>query len=451
MIIKEEILEIQPKFNELIATTQFFTEEGKEKMNTNPLFSEWAKNKLYFYKAFGNKCIYELEEEVNFSLDYSQQLSMLDTFIHSIQSWRETIRNDDYRKKMKDFVHFLKDQNIEGFFNNIVCYSYNDYNVYQGMKLCKAFRYFFPEDAKDELQYWQQKASELIQKNKINGKLCLSIHPLDYLTVSVNNHNWRSCHALDGEYCAGNLDYMTDSSTIVCYLKADNDQPLIEANEFVWNSKKWRMLYHFNKDYTMAFLNKQYPFSNISLERRVSRMIGTVINDETWLKRTGSYTTFNQLRNSYNDMNTHLPDVYAFIRNELVKIEDFITMKHKPLHFNDLLHSSCFLPSIKCNTDYDIEHFKKNKVSIGGETKCCICGRAHLARPDMFVCDTCARKYTKKMPENVVCCDACGTWIDLNHDEYHEEDGEAILCEHCHSEMVWDNKEQCWVYKYRKE
>ena len=49
MTIKKEILKIQPRFNELIATTQFFTEEGKEKMNTNPLFSEWAKNKLYFY------------------------------------------------------------------------------------------------------------------------------------------------------------------------------------------------------------------------------------------------------------------------------------------------------------------------------------------------------------------------------------------------------------------
>ena len=55
------------------------------------------------------------------------------------------------------------------------------------------------------------------------------------------------------------------------------------------------------------------------------------------------------------------------------------------------------------------------------------------------------------MPENVVCCDVCGDWIDLNHDEYYEENGEEILCEHCHSEMIWSQEEHCWVYKYRKD
>ena len=43
----------------------------------------------------------------------------------------------------------------------------------------------------------------------MEGYLYLSIHPLDYLSISETNHGWRSCHALDGEYRNGNLSYLT--------------------------------------------------------------------------------------------------------------------------------------------------------------------------------------------------------------------------------------------------
>ena len=47
----------------------------------------------------------------------------------------------------------------------------------------------------------------ILQDVKVSGDLVLSVHPLDYLSISDNNHNWYSCHSLDGEYGAGNLGY----------------------------------------------------------------------------------------------------------------------------------------------------------------------------------------------------------------------------------------------------
>ena len=82
----------------------------------------------------------------------------------------------------------------------------------------------------------------ILQEDKIEGTLCFSVHPLDFLSSSENTYNWRSCHSLDGEFCAGNLSYMADSATMICYLKSDKEEILPRFPEDIpWNNKKWRV------------------------------------------------------------------------------------------------------------------------------------------------------------------------------------------------------------------
>jgi hypothetical protein len=122
-------------------------------------------------------------------------------------------------------------------------YEYQEAKVPKGMKLSKAFKYFVEDEG--QLRIIQDVFSEMIQKNKVCGKLCISIHPLDYLSTSETTHNWRSCHALDGEYRAGGLAYMCDKTTVVCYIKSDEDAVLPRFPHHIkWNDKKWRMLLH---------------------------------------------------------------------------------------------------------------------------------------------------------------------------------------------------------------
>ena len=125
----------------------------------------------------------------------------------------------------------------------------------RGMKIVKSFKYF--EKDEDTLADIQSAASMIIQEDKIEGKLCMSVHPLDFLSLSENTYNWRSCHALDGDYRAGNLSYMVDSSTVICYLKSDRDERLPNfPPEVKWNSKKWRVLLFFSNDWDMIFAGR---------------------------------------------------------------------------------------------------------------------------------------------------------------------------------------------------
>ena len=112
-----------------------------------------------------------------------------------------------------------------------------------GMKLLRAFKFFISDP--DVLRDLQDKASMILQETKLSGYFYVSIHPLDYLSQSETTYNWRSCHALDGEYRAGTLSYMQDNVSLVCYIASDEKKQLPRfPAEVPWYSKKWRMMLH---------------------------------------------------------------------------------------------------------------------------------------------------------------------------------------------------------------
>ena len=109
------------------------------------------------------------------------------------------------------------------------------------MKIGKALHKFFDVYCSAEKLEWIiQELSRLIQENTISGRLCLSVHPLDFLSLSENQHKWRSCHALDGEYRGGNLSYMCDEVTVITYLKSKEDTILPHfPSDVPWNNKSY--------------------------------------------------------------------------------------------------------------------------------------------------------------------------------------------------------------------
>lgn len=95
--------------------------------------------------------------------------------------------------------------NKGGFFDNRVLLPYPSFNIPLGSKLSKSFKRFI--NSQEIVRWAQDTASRYMQENKIEGYLYLSIHPLDFLTISENNENWWSCQSLDGDYRSGNLSY----------------------------------------------------------------------------------------------------------------------------------------------------------------------------------------------------------------------------------------------------
>ena len=166
----------------------------------------------------------------------------------------------DYDYPLADLISFVQ-LNYDSFFDNLVSVGYTTADgtkIKPGMKLSKAFKFFV--DDEDILDNIQTLASRIIQNNVLSGELCVSVHPLDFLSSSENSYNWRSCHSLNGEYRSGNLSYMVDSTTFIAYIKGKDKHVLPNfPNDVKWNSKKWRTLFFTSENFEVLFAGRQYP------------------------------------------------------------------------------------------------------------------------------------------------------------------------------------------------
>jgi hypothetical protein len=71
--------------------------------------------------------------------------------------------------------------------------------------------------------------SQILNDKKLSGRLCLSIHPLDYMTMSDNESDWGSCMSWreGGCYRRGTVEMMTSPVVVVAYLKSEIDMNLL--------------------------------------------------------------------------------------------------------------------------------------------------------------------------------------------------------------------------------
>lgn len=108
--------------------------------------------------------------------------------------------------------------------------------------------------------------SQALNQKMLKGKLCLSIHPLDYMTMSDNDCGWESCMswAEEGEYRRGTVEMMNSPMVVVAYLAADDPYAIGSLN---WSNKKWRELFIINSDIITGV--KPYPYHNEHLEKMV--------------------------------------------------------------------------------------------------------------------------------------------------------------------------------------
>lgn len=420
-----ELQKIQQDFNKVLQYSQNILEP-----KTDELFEMWYRNKVKRFEHLfhNNNYIYEYPEEVLFSPSQEILERNLVDFICDIKYF------------FPDLANFLGNFKEE-FYKNIlpVSYEYNGNIIQAGTKIIKAFKYFI--DNKQLLEAYQNKASQLIQKTKIKGKLCLSIHPLDYLSLSENSHNWRSCHSLDGSYRAGNLSYMADESTIICYLKSKDSTNISHfPEEITWNTKKWRMLLFVSKNQSMIFAGRQYPFNLDGILPTVNTLLSYSqhFNLESCSKWDNTY--LEQFTNNILPQAITLVDKYLLGSNyRLVGLSDLINEPNVPLHYNDLLRSTCYSFPYYCYYGMDFYGRPKSwnqrteeQFNIGQNVKCIHCGRHNIDRhTELMLCDDCAANLIEESGWN---CDCCGATIDSSIEPF--EFRGLDLCPNCVQEKI---------------
>lgn len=372
----------------------------------------------------------EITEKVNSVLRYSQDIEEIDA-TQLIQQWHEAKQDiiDNYfngqyilnlgqveveltedikEKKVDTFLKYVEDHysqyrgllylidaNKNNFFSNILIenFYYNGTQVPSGMKLTKAFKFFI--DDSEDLYTIQTEASKIIQEDKLKGELCFSVHPLDYLSSSETTYKWRSCHALDGDFRAGNLSYMLDSSTIVCYIKGEDNAKLPRfPSSVLWNSKKWRMLLFISDDGTMVFAGRQYPFFSKPLLDKIRYEFlfachqYPVYTWSQWHNRQFNFSDFSQ-GNGVESDDFYFPP-YAPINGSLYKLKDIVIDGSK-LHFNDVLYSSVYKPYYMYNSYAGTN--EPLKFYMGHQVICPCCGKELLRDSERMVCDNCYYEY----------------------------------------------------------
>lgn len=392
--------------------------QGFNPESVGVLIDEWYAAKRDIIRSFGGELIVE-GPRIVCSVPEEMKTRQLHGFIDMV----EDVFSDEA------LGDFLRD-NEEGFYDNVVVKS-NIPEIPVGMKLLKAFKHF--GYGNKALRYLQDEASKIIQNDKLSGILCFSVHPLDFLSISETNHKWRSCHSLDGEFRAGNLSYMCDSSAVVCYLKSEKEGVILPnfPSDVPWNSKKWRALMFFSERRDMMFLSKHYPF-------HIDEMLPHI---ESLMKEVPLFAPLTNLSPFAKNQSMWKSDVisdpelwsdYLKVYGFLVPIHDLLTEAHPILQYNDIVRSNKYTPLYAIDPggtgSFDssyVPHF-----SIGSAVTCPVCGKGVLDDNEVMCCYDC---WSKIHYEDEGECEFCGGAI---HDEAFELDGFQV-CERCYEENAY--------------
>lgn len=255
----------------------------------------------------------------------------------------------------------------------------------------------------DCYEKWSNQISDVhTHFSSYRGNLVLSIHPIDYLTLSDNSLGWHSCLNMinEGSYSSGPLALMNSNNTIVAYL--ESNMPFYFHDIEIPN-KRWRVLVTLNKD--CIIVGKAYPYQNDNVSMhildKVEELVGQTVK---W--------TYKYHKQQYKDMYSswQVPqDGVAYLPAK----EKRIYVNAKGL-YNDLIESN--RNGLYYISRNPIKHSKV--INITGKTYCVKCGEEldDYCYSDSGSSDKlCGRCYTEET------CSVCGHFFnEIDNDECYD-------------------------------
>ena len=396
---------------------------------TEILEQAWAPQKeRYLYPLLGNSLIYqepityELSEERILDKIYSlftNSNSATAQFVHEFNEWRANNEN------------ILKETGCEWYINFLLSPPILAQNVYNGLtfyvncpngKIVKVQQGCRPvKTLLKVLNMWgglphqdafREEISVVLTQKRLRGTLCLSIHPLDYATMSDNDNDWSSCMSWEEEGCyrAGTVEMMNSEAVVVAYL---SNTTMGMPGGGTWNSKMWRQLMVVSPK--GIFGVKAYPYQNEHLTDAALHALANLAQ-----KNLGWQYDEQTIAFDHNDWfeYAHTPDgekhSYCFSFKTGAMYNDFGTIKHRAI--------------IASNWDGNVAEDgspKKFIFNYSGPRQCMSCGSLDACFNDTvdLACENC---------DNTCYCARCGERIYDIGDMY-EVDGD-YLCEYCYEQ-----------------
>lgn len=110
---------------------------------------------------------------------------------------------------------------------------------------------------------FRDRVSLIRTTQRLDADVVLSIHPIDFLSMSDNNSGWTSCMSLIGKGSdrSGVTEYMNSPTAVVAYM--ESNVPFLPGVP----NKSWRMMLFYDLDADVALGSRQYPFFSAELAR----------------------------------------------------------------------------------------------------------------------------------------------------------------------------------------
>ena len=339
--------------------------------------------------------IYNMIKENN---DITQQMTIDNGFVYSVENILESF-------VFADTTSIMKNQ-YQGPTLEIKLPNGKVFKLVKGCKLMKAIGKLAKFANVSELfEKVRINQSQIMSEAKISANLCLSIHPLDYITASYNSNGWHSCmNWEDGDYRRGVIEMMNSPFVITAYLESnhnklqfwvDKDHPSV-----TWNSKKWREFFIVS-EYGI-FGIKGYPYWNEPIETEVLKWLRELFHSDE--------TPYSNKVITWETKDKKLVDT-------TVNSDFYISMSCGPGMYNDFYNGNTYQAILAPNIQEGRVY-----LNYSGESECVVCGQdAEFDSSSHLGCESCIETHY---------CAWCGEEICCPEDVI-EFDGEEY-CEFCY-------------------
>lgn len=431
----------------------------------NKIIDEWAEQKATLLEAFKKHPNYiKGQYMIAFDSDYERDVDV--KVVNRFYDWLfDRVRNDSYllpqeiRDKVLEegttwlphaifntFNRLTGEQNriIGDYFVQCANEDFPQIHAHSGEKtsrvvnkICKYLGY----DKHPDYNREYAKFADALSPLKIKRHTVISLHPIDYLTMSFGN-SWASCHTIDkqnrrgmpnayeGQYSSGTMSYMLDPSSIVFYTVDKS----YDGTEYYTQPKINRQMFHWGEQKLVQ--GRLYPQSCDSSPEE--------------------YTPYRNIMQQIMSVIFDFPNLWSCSKG-CDNASEYIVSRGT--HYRDYAYvDNCTLSRIK-----GVEN--NNKFVVGAEPICIECGCRHDLTENISHCASSSRECYHC---GCVVDEEDGYWID---DEFYcddctctcaccddicvEEDatyvsGHGYICDYCLEEHFREC-EECGVYTHYDE
>ena len=384
----------------------------------------WAENKEVFYHMFGDQL--SVAKRINYEAP-----------LHDLRMAMDNEMTDDMHEFFSRLSQAMRyDDNVIGkAFSDVGLYPYmfgasclremllknrweykdvkiplengKFFTIKTGMRVTRAFQKMAEIAGIPGFEAIRELHAKISTAKMVQGTMHLTIHPLDFITMSDNEDGWDSCMNWrnQGDYRAGTVEMLNSPVVIEAYIESGRYKLDVCGKD--WKSKMWRELYIVTPELISNI--RAYPFIDGNLSDIAIR----------WIRELAEKANFSKYRDTV-DIYGDEDESTSYVNENDLRIE---------MDTDNMYNDYCREPQhiIFCE-GFETEYRKNTyRLNYSGQMVCMNCGDEmmhHMEETRAVMCGSCSDDQ-----DQTWVCDYCGNTIYNEDDLYIVDD--TYLCRDC--------------------